>query len=129
MATSHVRTADERRVGELRAQLPALARYTYLNTGTAGPLPRAVSDVMAAEAARELTEGRTRPGFLEQYQAVHSRARALMAAALGVSVDEVALAARDTRVFRGEAVRALLHHNRRGGTLVEVPAQALQAHA
>ncbi len=31
---------DERGVVSLRAHLPVLERCTYLNTGTAGPLPR-----------------------------------------------------------------------------------------
>src|SRR5579884_2712429 len=43
---------DDPRVMELRDQLPALARHTYLNTGTAGPLSRAVIDAVAAQMAR-----------------------------------------------------------------------------
>src|SRR5579884_3810177 len=43
---------DDPRVMELRDQLPALSRHTYLNTGTAGPLSRAVIDAVAAQMAR-----------------------------------------------------------------------------
>ncbi len=82
---------DDPRVMELRDQLPALARHTYLNTGTAGPLSRAVIDAVAAQIARERDEGRVRPAFEKEFVALLDRARALMAASLDVQSSDVAL--------------------------------------
>ena len=43
---------------EVRAELPCLARETYLNAGGAGPLPRRVAMEVRAAMERDLARGR-----------------------------------------------------------------------
>lgn len=95
---------DERGVVSLRAHLPVLERCTYLNTGAAGPLPRAVSDAVAAMVGRELVEGRVYVGFAEEYATVQERARSSIARALGAAADEITLTG-----GTGEGLNIVLH--------------------
>ncbi|MBW2529297.1 MAG: aminotransferase class V-fold PLP-dependent enzyme [Deltaproteobacteria bacterium] len=76
---------------ELRSQIPLLGRVTYLNTGTAGPLPECVVDAMAAGVDWEREHGR---GDFTQFGTViadRHRARELVARLLGATADEIAL--------------------------------------
>lgn len=45
----------------IRAQIPAVQRCTYLNTGWSGPLPQAVTDAVQQVLALELRDGPTTP--------------------------------------------------------------------
>ncbi|MBK8480186.1 MAG: aminotransferase class V-fold PLP-dependent enzyme [Proteobacteria bacterium] len=75
----------------LRQELPAATAQVYLNSGTAGPLPRVAARVSASEAARELREGRADLNSWGPFFAQRARARALSARLLGADSDEVAL--------------------------------------
>ncbi len=46
----------------VRADLPAVQRWTYLNTGSYGPLSRQAEEALTAWTQRQLEEGRIRPG-------------------------------------------------------------------
>lgn len=74
-----------------RAELPVLARYVYLNTGTAGPLPQAAADALAAAADHELQEGRGNFASWAPFFARLEHCRELAARLLGADSDEVAL--------------------------------------
>jgi L-cysteine/cystine lyase len=82
---------DDAWMRPLRDRIPVLARCTYLNTGTAGPLPEPVSSAMHDEADWEITHGRgdftTFPRYLEQV----AETRALVARLLRVEAGEIAL--------------------------------------
>ncbi len=72
---------------EYRAQFPGLSRYTYLNTAASG-----VVSVRAAGAARRYYTDASHHGGVpaERWEAQVARARAHVAAMLGVTPDEVA---------------------------------------
>lgn len=75
----------------IRSQLPALAAGTYLNTGTAGPLPLATQKAMLTAMEKELTLGRAEiSGFLEMMTAL-ADLRAELARVVAASPDEIAL--------------------------------------
>jgi hypothetical protein len=42
----------------IRQELPVLERLVYLNTGTAGPLPRRTAAAITAASERQLLDGR-----------------------------------------------------------------------
>ncbi len=74
-----------------RARLPVLADYVYLNTGTAGPIPQVAADAMAAEANRELVEGRGNFATWDRFFARLVHCRQLASDAMGCYADEIAL--------------------------------------
>ncbi|MBI4789229.1 MAG: aminotransferase class V-fold PLP-dependent enzyme [Chloroflexi bacterium] len=79
-------------IQSLRAAIPALQHSTYLNTGTFGPLPRAVSDELAAGYVLVAEHGAFSPVVRQQIERDgYERARARVAALLNVSSDELAL--------------------------------------
>jgi L-cysteine/cystine lyase len=82
---------------EARAQFPVLARYAYLNAGTAGPLPQAASDAVAARLERDLTEGRSGKAYLDENVELRERIRDGFAAVLDTSPELVALTDSTTR--------------------------------
>lgn len=49
---------DRDKIAAIRAELPAITRYVYLNAGTNGPFPRRSHDALVASSHAELTEGR-----------------------------------------------------------------------
>ncbi|HEY8738957.1 MAG TPA: hypothetical protein VIO62_18180, partial [Candidatus Dormibacteraeota bacterium] len=57
-------------VDAIRRSLPVTQRLTYLNTGTAGPLPAPTVDVLAEAAKAEAERGRISP---EGYQELFDR--------------------------------------------------------
>ncbi len=75
----------------LRAELPVLERYTYLNTGTAGPIPRCSARALAEEAAHELESGRGNFADFDRLIAARGAARSEAAQLLGAEPEEVAL--------------------------------------
>jgi L-cysteine/cystine lyase len=73
-----------------RADLPAVRRGGYFNSGFTGPLCRPARDAMAATADREWEHGRMGPGRTEALLA-QAEARALVAELIGAPAAEVAL--------------------------------------
>jgi selenocysteine lyase/cysteine desulfurase len=76
----------------VRAQIPALAHSTYLNTGTFGPLPRGVTDELVHSYEFVGENGAFSPVVRQQIEREgYERARARVADLLNVSGDEIAL--------------------------------------
>ena len=82
---------DDEKVAAVRAALPATGAGIYLNTGTAGPLPRETAAAMAEVAEWELATGRAHASlFAETFERM-AEARAAVAAILTSDIDTVAL--------------------------------------
>jgi L-cysteine/cystine lyase len=82
---------DTGKIAAIRAELPAVQRYTYLNAGTNGPLPRRSVALLTQQAERELEEGRINPVTWEHIMASLNDTRAAVASLLGCAPEEVAL--------------------------------------
>jgi len=82
---------DDEKVAAIRHGLPATAAGIYLNTGSAGPLPRETALAMAEAAEWEVTIGRGNPDFFPLKFQRFDEARAAVAAVLTVDLDTVAL--------------------------------------
>jgi L-cysteine/cystine lyase len=79
-------------VAALRAELPVLERLAYLNTGTAGPLPRRTVAAITAANERQLVEGRASfKVYMEDYFPLLADVRARFARLLGAEASEVAI--------------------------------------
>jgi L-cysteine/cystine lyase len=76
---------------EARTQFPVLERYAYLNAGTSGPLARATTAPVVAQAEHDLVEGRSGTAYIERLQGLRDDARRGIAAVLDVEVANVAL--------------------------------------
>ena len=74
----------------VRAELPVLERFAYLNTGTFGPLPRRTLHTMAEWQRRSAEEPRASVSVFGDILATRDRLRAALAALVGA--DEGALA-------------------------------------
>ncbi len=83
-------------VDAIRAELPVLERYAYLNTGTFGPLPRRTAETMAAWQRRGLTEPRASAALFEEILEMRTRLRGEIAALLGARPETVALTSSTT---------------------------------
>lgn len=75
----------------IRDQMPATAKYAYLNTGTFGPLPRVTIEAMRAYQEEELNEGRIVPTGYPRAGEAKEKARTAVARVFGCSPDNVAL--------------------------------------
>jgi L-cysteine/cystine lyase len=82
---------------EARAQFPVLERYSYLNAGSIGPLPRAAVEAARSRLERDLAEGRSGTAYVEWILEQRERARADLAAVVGASPELVALTDSTTR--------------------------------
>ena len=82
---------DDAKIPALREALPATAAGIYLNTGSAGPLPRESALAMAEAEAWELRTGRADHNFWEESLQRRAEARATVAALLGTTPKQVAL--------------------------------------
>jgi len=82
---------------EARAQFPVLERLAYLNAGSAGPLPSAAADATRRMLERDLAEGRGSTAYILEVVERRERVRAGIAAVLGTSPENVALAESTTR--------------------------------
>ncbi len=80
----------------VRAELPVLERYAYLNAGTNGPLPRRSAEAMARALEHDLVEGRSSKAYFEELLARREELRTVLARALCTSPDHVALASSTT---------------------------------
>lgn len=79
------------KIAAIRQALPATTAGVYLNTGSCGPVSRAVGDTMRAVAERELTGGRIAPSEWPDYMAALGDLRGSFARLLGADPDEIAL--------------------------------------
>lgn len=82
---------------EARAQFPVLERFAYLNTGSAGPLPRAAVDATRSRLERDLAEGRSGTTYIPEMQEQRERIRSGIAAVLATTAEHVALTDSTTR--------------------------------
>jgi L-cysteine/cystine lyase len=73
------------------AQFPVLARLSYLNAGTEGPIPRAAAEVAHLRIDLETDGGRCGRQYFEETMELRERARAAYGAVLGCDAAEVAL--------------------------------------
>ena len=80
----------------VRAELPVLARYAYLNAGTNGPLPRRAAEAMHRVLEGDLVEGRSSKPYFEELLAQREELRATLARILRAPVESVALASSTT---------------------------------
>ncbi|WP_214104177.1 aminotransferase class V-fold PLP-dependent enzyme [Acrocarpospora catenulata] len=78
-------------VAAVRADLPALAGLVYLNTGTAGPLPRRVRDAMTAALDADLARGRASGRRFARIAEGLREARALLAGLVHADAAEIVL--------------------------------------
>jgi L-cysteine/cystine lyase len=76
----------------VRAGLPVLERFAYLNAGTNGPLPRRTVEVMIAVLQRDLREGRSSKSYFEGMLAGREGLRASLARVLNTAPENIALA-------------------------------------
>ncbi len=82
---------------EARAQFPVLDRYAYLNAGSSGPLPRAAVEAVEARLERDLEQGRSGKGYIEEYLDLRERIRAKLAAVVACEPGLLALTDSTTR--------------------------------
>jgi L-cysteine/cystine lyase len=82
---------DDEKIPALREALPSTAAGIYLNTGTAGPLPREVALAMAEAEAWELRTGRADLNYYLDSIERKSEARASIAAVLATDAAHIAL--------------------------------------
>lgn len=80
----------------VRAGLPVLDRYAYLNAGTFGPLPRTAVEAMQAVERLELEQGRSSHAYFERALAERGKLKEALARLLGTSADCIALTASTT---------------------------------
>jgi L-cysteine/cystine lyase len=89
----------------IRAGLPVLERYAYLNAGTNGPLPRRTGEAMAKALERDLREGRSSKAYFESMLEGRERVRQALAHVLSAVPSDIALANSTTQgcnvVYRG----------------------------
>jgi L-cysteine/cystine lyase len=81
---------------EARAAFPVLERVAYLNAGTNGPLARATAEAMVAQTLVDLAEGRSGADYHTSSRELRERVRGKLAALIGVSPGNVALATSTT---------------------------------
>lgn len=79
------------RLRAIREALPALSRATYLNTGTAGPLPEAAADALQDAFAAEVARGRIGPDAWERGREAATAVRGELAPLLATHPDRLAL--------------------------------------
>jgi L-cysteine/cystine lyase len=89
----------------VRAELPVLERYAYLNAGTNGPLPRRAGEAMMRAVERDLTEGRSSKPYFEGMLERREELRAALGRLLNAPAESIALASSTTEgcniVFNG----------------------------
>ena len=82
---------ESSKIDLIRAALPAVNKYAYLNTGTYGPAPRACYDAIRAWQDEEFNVGRIAPGRAAKTGAVKNEARAALARLIGAQPESIAL--------------------------------------
>ncbi|MFI5259914.1 MAG: aminotransferase class V-fold PLP-dependent enzyme [Candidatus Limnocylindrales bacterium] len=82
---------DDEKIPAIREALPSTAAGIYLNTGSAGPLPRETARAMAEAEAWELRTGRADPNHWRDALERMAEARAAIAAVIGADPAQIAL--------------------------------------
>lgn len=82
---------DDEKIPAIREALPSTAAGIYLNTGTAGPLPRETARAMAEAEAWELRTGRADVNHYRDSLERMAEARAAVAAVIGTDPRHIAL--------------------------------------
>lgn len=85
-----IETTDAK-VKTLRAQLPAVTRTGYFNTGSNGPIATIVTAAADAMSRQELEQGRIVPGTYESNRDHNRHVAAVAARIFGADGDEIAL--------------------------------------
>jgi L-cysteine/cystine lyase len=80
----------------VRAELPVLERYAYLNAGTNGPLPRRSGEAMIRVLARDVAQGRSSRAYFDGLLAQREELRAALGRVLTAPAGSVALASSTT---------------------------------
>jgi L-cysteine/cystine lyase len=80
----------------IRAELPVLERFAYLNAGTNGPLPRRTVDAIARVLERDLLEGRSSKEYFETLLEGREELRRELARFLHTVPENIALASSTT---------------------------------
>ena len=80
----------------VRAELPVLERYAYLNAGTNGPLPRRSAEAMIQAVERDLAEGRSSKSYFERLLAQREELRGALGRILEAPGETIALATSTT---------------------------------
>jgi L-cysteine/cystine lyase len=81
---------------EARAEFPVFERLAYLNAGSNGPLSRRTAEAMAAHEQADLEQGRGGPAYFERAIALREDVRGKLAALVGVTPENLALATSTT---------------------------------
>lgn len=81
----------DHKVAQVRAALPSVQSYAYLNNGTAGPMPIQVQTAMVDALEAQVREGRITWSYFEHVFGVKDELRAAIAGMLGCSPSEVAV--------------------------------------
>jgi L-cysteine/cystine lyase len=82
---------DDEKIPAIREALPATAAGIYLNTGSAGPLPRETARAMAEAEGIEMRTGRADMAYWQDSAERMNEARAAVAAVLGTEPRRIAL--------------------------------------
>ncbi|MCO6450399.1 MAG: aminotransferase class V-fold PLP-dependent enzyme [Caldilineales bacterium] len=83
---------DSQHIASIRAALPAVNQYAYLNTGTCGPLPQPAIDALASAARDQAEQGRIQTElYFSKYLPDMHRLRVEFAKLFGAATDDVAL--------------------------------------
>jgi L-cysteine/cystine lyase len=80
----------------IRAELPVLERFAYLNAGTNGPLPRRAAEAMRRALDRDLVEGRSSKAYFESLLNGREQLRVALADFLATVPENIALASSTT---------------------------------
>jgi L-cysteine/cystine lyase len=80
----------------VRAELPVLERYAYLNAGTFGPLPRRTVEAVSRCLEHDLAEGRSGKSYFETVLALRERVRDVLGRLIGAPEGSIALTSSTT---------------------------------
>lgn len=80
----------------VRAELPVLDRYAYLNAGTNGPLPRRTAAALTRAVERDLWHGRSSKEYFDSMLAEREELRRALARLLHAPPETIALASSTT---------------------------------
>lgn len=84
------------KLARIRADLPAVERIAFLNTGTCGPLPARAAAAMAAVTGQEYSEGRASTKRFQQMRLDGQAVRALFGELLHVAPETIAVTGHTT---------------------------------
>ncbi|HEX6989985.1 MAG TPA: aminotransferase class V-fold PLP-dependent enzyme, partial [Bacillota bacterium] len=82
---------DSRRLAAVRAALPSVEAYAYLNTGTCGPVPLPAAEALSARWHADVHGGRITPERFRALFETLEETRRAVGDLLGAGIEEVAL--------------------------------------